>query len=264
MLYATSDVRECYALVKKALYRKGVKKVVFILHSQGGIEGGMILDWLLNEVPQDLLQYLEIYTFGSIANHFNNPYRQVISHGVNSESTENMIQITPGHDRAIRHIEHYANRYDFASRFGVLNFTKKAPENHLENRFMGKVFVNPRSGHQLNQHYLDAIFPLDKTNSFTRDPREGDFMDLNAVLKEPGQYETKAESRVPHLILNNLDSDQKDTQILNFSPVLTSRVNTEWEGDIGINGADLQAKLKTRDLSRLWQYRNGGRPRFSC
>jgi hypothetical protein len=52
LLYATSDIRECYVLVKKALYRPGVKMVVLILHSQGGIEGGMILDWLLDEVPQ--------------------------------------------------------------------------------------------------------------------------------------------------------------------------------------------------------------------
>lgn len=47
MLYATSDVHECFALVKKALYHKPVKKVVFILHYQGGIEGGMIMDSLL-------------------------------------------------------------------------------------------------------------------------------------------------------------------------------------------------------------------------
>lgn len=261
MLYATSDVRECYALVKKALYRKGVKKVVFILHSQGGIEGGMIVDWLLNEVPQDLLQYLEIYTFGSIANHFNNPYRQVISHGEKSESAQNGTQMTPDHDRAIRHIEHYANKYDFASRFGVLNFTKNAPQNHLENRFMGKVFVNPRSGHQLNQHYLDTIFPLDQTNSFTREPQQGDFMDLDAILKEPGQNEMKEASRDPDHF-KKLGSDQEETDILNFSPVMTSRDNSDWEKDISMRRLDLQSRLKTRDHSRLWQYRNGGRPRM--
>lgn len=137
------------------------------------------------------------------------------------------MQITPGHDRAIRHIEHYANSYDFASRFGVLNFTKRALQNHLENHFMGKVFVNPRLGHQLNQHYLDTIFPLDKTNSFTRDPQEGDFMDLNAVLKGSGQDGMKEESRASHLLFKKLDSGQEETDIFNFSPVLTSCGNTD-------------------------------------
>jgi hypothetical protein len=127
---------------------------------------------------------------------------------------------------------------------------------------MGKVFVNPRSGHQLNQHYLDTIFPLDKTNSFTRDPQEGDFMDLNAILKEPGQDGMKEESGASHLLFKKPDSGQEETDILNFSPVLTSRGNTDWERDTSANRGGIQSKLKTRDLSRLWQYRNGGRPRL--
>jgi len=57
--YATNDVRDCYAIVKKTLFSP-CTKVVFILHSQGGIEGGMIIDWLLQEVPQDLLAKLEV------------------------------------------------------------------------------------------------------------------------------------------------------------------------------------------------------------
>jgi hypothetical protein len=45
--------------IKASLY-SDASKVVFILHSQGGIEGGMIIDWLLQEVPQDLLSKLEV------------------------------------------------------------------------------------------------------------------------------------------------------------------------------------------------------------
>lgn len=72
--YATKDVRVCYRIIKEKLYDDQYDKVVFILHSQGAVEGGMLLDWLLQELPQDVLSKLEVYTFGNAANHFNNPY----------------------------------------------------------------------------------------------------------------------------------------------------------------------------------------------
>lgn len=75
--YATNDVRLCYRIIKDKLYNPQYSKIVFILHSQGGIEGGLVLDWLLQELPQNLLSKLEVYTFGNAANHFNNPYRTV-------------------------------------------------------------------------------------------------------------------------------------------------------------------------------------------
>lgn len=77
--YATYDVRMAYGIIKKLLYDPKFSKIVFILHSQGGIEGGLVLDWLLQELPQDLLQKIEVYTFGNAANHFNNPHRHVLS-----------------------------------------------------------------------------------------------------------------------------------------------------------------------------------------
>ncbi|KAL2752244.1 hypothetical protein ACRALDRAFT_1078260 [Sodiomyces alcalophilus JCM 7366] len=79
LTYATSDVRMAYRIVKEKLYEPELSRVVFILHSQGGIIGGLVLDWLLQELPQDLLSKLEVYTFGNAANHFNNPHRHVIS-----------------------------------------------------------------------------------------------------------------------------------------------------------------------------------------
>lgn len=71
--YATTEIREAHYQVKQALLDVRYSKVVFILHSQGGIEGGLVLDWLLQELPQDLMGKLEVYTFGNAANHFNNP-----------------------------------------------------------------------------------------------------------------------------------------------------------------------------------------------
>jgi hypothetical protein len=84
LTFATSDVRICYKILRDVLYDPSKSKVVFILHSQGGIEGGLVLDWLLQEMPQDLLSKLEVYTFGNAANHFNNPHRHVASQSLSA------------------------------------------------------------------------------------------------------------------------------------------------------------------------------------
>ena len=71
------DVRDAYVKVKAALESPQYNKVIFIVHSQGAIEGSMIVDWLLDEVPQDLLNQLEVYTFGNASNHMNNPHKTI-------------------------------------------------------------------------------------------------------------------------------------------------------------------------------------------
>ncbi|KAI1332507.1 hypothetical protein F5Y16DRAFT_179268 [Xylariaceae sp. FL0255] len=91
--YATSDVRLAYKTLKETLYNPQYSKVVFILHSQGGIEGGLVLDWLLQELPQDLLAKLEVYTFGNAANHFNNPHRHVESQGKQQQQPKNKTEV---------------------------------------------------------------------------------------------------------------------------------------------------------------------------
>ena len=128
--YATQDVRNAYARVKASLLDDRYTKVVFIIHSQGGIEGGacttlslhrsrwltklyigMIVDWLLEEIPLDKLGQLEVYTFGNAANHFNNPHK----HSNPPEGVEREA----GRNRVIGHIEHYANSWDFVAQWGV-------------------------------------------------------------------------------------------------------------------------------------------------
>ncbi|PHH71387.1 hypothetical protein CDD82_6541 [Ophiocordyceps australis] len=90
--YATGDVRLCFKLVRDFLYDVEKTKVVFILHSQGGIEGGLVLDWLLQELPQDLLSKLEIYTFGNAANHFNNPHRHIMSQNLTQSNPNSALR----------------------------------------------------------------------------------------------------------------------------------------------------------------------------
>uniref|UniRef100_A0A8H7NHF0 DUF676 domain-containing protein n=3 Tax=Bionectria ochroleuca TaxID=29856 RepID=A0A8H7NHF0_BIOOC len=240
LLYATSDIRDCYVLVKRALYKPGIKKVVLILHSQGGIEGGMILDWLLDEVPQNLLQYLEVYTFGCLANHFSNPCRNLsTTDPVPSQETLAEGKKRP---RAISHIEHYANAFDFATRWGVLHFTQAEMDGSFENRFMGRVFVNPVPGHQLNQHYLGNFFPLDPTRRFTREPRAGDFMNMDAQVDESRGNGPEGEEVLLSLAASRL-LDGRDGALNN-----------------GTYGNNELRKLKMWECSRLWQYRNGATP----
>ncbi|KAF4449878.1 hypothetical protein F53441_6913 [Fusarium austroafricanum] len=218
LLYATQDVRDCYVLVKDALLDERKKKVIFILHSQGGIEGGMIIDWLLDEMPLDIMQKLEVYTFGNLANHFNNPLRR-----------------NDPNSPVIAHIEHYANEKDFACRFGVLNFTRHYTQN--ENRFAGKVFINRGGGHMLNQHYLDDMFPLNKTLRKARNPREGDFMNHNVRI-------------------NRNDGTIKETTRAELPPGLV----ITWDEGAKNGIVKLDDVPKMGDLSRLWKYRNGQLP----
>ncbi|KAL9565268.1 hypothetical protein ACKAV7_010628 [Fusarium commune] len=185
LLYATQDVRECYILVKNALLGDHEKKVILILHSQGGIEGGMIIDWLLDEMPLDKLQKLEVYTFGNLANHFRNPYR--------GKDTRSPV---------IPHIEHYN-----------------------ENRFAGKVFINRAGGQQLNQHYLDDMFPLDKTLQRARDTREGDFMHRKVRVRKDDTMKVTIKAELPPGLIVTEDEVPR-----------------------------------MGDLSRLWKYRNGQLP----
>jgi hypothetical protein len=48
-LYATTDIRRSYTTIKAALLNPANEKIVLILHSQGAIEGSLILDWLLTK-----------------------------------------------------------------------------------------------------------------------------------------------------------------------------------------------------------------------
>ena len=184
--------------MKETLYKPEFSKVVFILHSQGGIEGGMIIDWLLQELPQDLLVKLEVYTFGNAANHFNNPHLHLLSqhaalsHPAAVSTTKTTTQVhyhdplainenyavqgslqpnttkssrqSSSSGKTIRYIEHYAHSSDFVARWGVLHFICNFSLAPTAPRYMGRVFERPGKGHQFNQHYLDNMFPLKKSS----------------------------------------------------------------------------------------------------
>ncbi|TDZ20115.1 hypothetical protein Cob_v007186 [Colletotrichum orbiculare MAFF 240422] len=265
LYFGTSDTRACFAVISESIMRPENEKVVLLLHSQGGIKGSIILDWLINQHPREMLQKLEIYTFGNAANHFNNPWvRKMDEQG----------RINP-RGRAVRHIEHYANSYDFVSRWGVMHFKKKtadqkdrsviynlnasvlsgrtepkkqlskgqiAQNNKLQkawNAYSGALFERTGAGHQLNQHYLDNMFPLDKSLSCVQ--QNGDGSPL------PGTF-MAAEV--------NVFNDPKEMDRLRS--LRYNRSGYESSNHHHVNG-DVSVK-RVYQLSRLWQYVNGNCP----
>ncbi|KAK2609114.1 hypothetical protein QQS21_002341 [Conoideocrella luteorostrata] len=290
--YATGDVRICYKALRDVLYDPSKSKVVFILHSQGGIEGGLVLDWLLQELPQDLLAKLEVYTFGNAANHFNNPHRHIASQSmavsnpltamkaffaepsftspVNSpiEGTNGVDPSTltkketsgslsssrtssAAKDRAIGHVEHYAHATDFVAMWGVLHFATNKMGSRQLPRFLGRLFnrASSNGGHQLNQHYLDGMFPLKRdpnTGQFTGADDDNEFME--EVIKFGKEGDTMSNTR-----------EAFDISYLGTEGFGTGDITTPVEVH-GVTGRTRTKDVKVKELSRLWSYRNGRSP----
>lgn len=151
--YKSHNIRQGRAQIRAALAAPATKKLVLILHSQGGIEGSSILDWLLADLSHEIISKLEIFTFGNAARHFNNPLVSKASPGPSVDESKG--------ERVIKHIEHYANTGDFLAQFGVLNFTSPQGQPFADgNAFFGTVFTRDGTGHLLNMHYLDNMFTM--------------------------------------------------------------------------------------------------------
>lgn len=218
-------MRSAYSLIKEALLDPSVEKVVLVLHSQGGIEGGLIIDWLLDELPQNLLHQLEVYTFGNAANHFNNPICSCRS------SVESSTR------RSVGYIEHYANREDPVSWLGVLRFV------NVPNRYLGRLFIRPGSGHLMNQHYLDNMFTLGSDRKVLE---SNPFMDMTVEAKPDMKIQSRGAG-------SGLESHFSEPSEDTLTPMVKS------DRRVAIDETDHQT-LRVKDFSRLWQYRNGGSP----
>jgi hypothetical protein len=62
--YATKDTRRTYEYLKAELTDPTATKVVVIAHSQGGIILSASLDMLFADLPSEVFEKLEVYTFG--------------------------------------------------------------------------------------------------------------------------------------------------------------------------------------------------------
>ena len=223
--------------LRSALSSPATKKVILILHSQGGIEGSSILDWLLTDLSHTIIAKLEIFTFGNAARHFNNPLLSSLQYPPSSPSRSESHQSNAelgttadsGRDaRVIKYIEHYANSEDFVANIGVLNFTSPQAQPYAEgNTFWGPVFIREGSGHLLDMHYLDVMFR--RVDGRVEDGN--DFMD--SLLGDSCEWKRERES--------------------------------DFNGDGTVNGnghdAARHRRRRLKDVSRLWTYRNGGRPK---
>jgi len=229
--YKTQDIRQGRMQIRSALSSPTTKKLVLILHSQGGIEGSSILDWLLADLAPSLISKLEIFTFGNAARHFNNPLLTASQTSLPSPTqptsqsgSECPVEGGRG-QRVIQYIEHYANSQDFVANIGVLNFTSPQAQPYADgNAFAGSVFRREGSGHLLDMHYLDVMFR-----------REG------GRVVEGNEF------------MDSLVGDSNGRE---------NGVN----GATGVNGlhgngTNGRKKMRLKDVSRLWLYRNGGKPK---
>ncbi|KAL8953557.1 MAG: hypothetical protein Q9183_007325, partial [Haloplaca sp. 2 TL-2023] len=155
--YKSSGVRTSYCHIKAVLLDPDVKKVVLIGHSQGGIILSLVIDQLLTALPVACMSKVEIYTFGSAASHFSNPLLYAPKKLSHAKALDGDLDRENPPSHVISHIEHYANEYDLVCRWGTLHCT----EGDLTNRYAGSVFVRMgATGHMMNQHYLDFMFPI--------------------------------------------------------------------------------------------------------
>ena len=232
----------------------------------------MIIDLLLQEIPQDLLAKLEVYTFGCAANHFNNPRRHVKGRIAERKSIGDRDR-DPG--KAIHHIEHYCHTMDFVSIWGILHYINPGITEPDFPRFMGRVFQREGRGHLFGQHYLDNMFPLEPASVKDGGIGNSGFLGadekVNAFMEEDVEWVGKTrvggregletssssnEGTTPDFEDEESSDDEGRVGIYDESPI-SSRHSTFNAGHT--NGLDTKA-YKVKNLSRLWQYRNGKSP----
>lgn len=166
-------------------------------------------------------------------------------------NTIRKVSTIPAADRAIGHIEHYAHTTDFVALWGVLHFVTNEMASPLLPHFIGRVFsrTSSRGGHQFVQHYLDGMFPLERNaeGNFVGCNNSNEFM--NSIV-EKGEVGAEAED-----LREGID---------NSWALIEGRHDTG-NTEVAVHGSFREGKLdggkvRVKDLSRLWLYRNGKSP----
>jgi hypothetical protein len=238
--------------------------------------------------------------FGNAASHFNNPYRSLrgnphryvelpVDPGHNLETDMAIMELITG--KAIGHVEHYANSLDALARLGVLvssvsNIFKGNVARNCTN-FAGSIFENCGNGGQLFCHdYLDEMFPLKRC-------AEGEGIGGSGF---EGALETHNRFMESMLIRSEENLIVREGWKMSYFgvhrelPEISSEMGKAWasisrdlyvprtrryifrgkwsEFDIEeardlLNGADPPRgyEFRVKDMSRLWLYVNGKRPK---
>jgi hypothetical protein len=155
---------------------------------------------------------------------------------------------------------------DFVAQFGVLNFQG------VSNRFMGRVFQSPKSGHLLNMHYLHEMFPLETVNGSLRCKDVSEFMEME-LIGDPEQLDERED-----LLTSILTSDTQSeipskawvgdintpiSPLLTRTPISPLSVKSTSKFDRTQEKKEEpkdEAAWRVKHFSRLWAYRNGGSP----
>ncbi|KIW91583.1 uncharacterized protein Z519_07550 [Cladophialophora bantiana CBS 173.52] len=290
--FATLDIRTAYAAMVEILSDDNIQKVVLILHSQGAIEGGLVLDWLYDTVPADQLGKLEVYTFGNAANHWNAPV-------ISSSAISSAIGDSVTEQRIVSHIEHYANEGDYVSRFGILHFrpdqqsartpipgkpplapSSRTPYPDKPKPTDGESAHIPRSNPPKINTRFNAVAASSRALFSPKTPIE--MMDLRE--EETNRFFGRLFKRIgsghqlnQHYLDNMFEMEGIDTSDLSRGRVRDNNAFMDSEIDMGIyqdwdtvqavgrsgvrqNGRPVAPRKQIKDLSRLWAYRNGQSP----
>lgn len=155
---------------------------------------------------------------------------------------------------------------DFVAQFGVLNFQG------VSNRFMGRVFQSPKSGHLLNMHYLHEMFPLETVNGSLRCKDVSEFMEME-LIGDPEQLDERED-----LLTSILTSDTQSeipskawvgdintpiSPLMTRTPISPLSVKSTSKFDRTQEKKEEpkdEAVWRVKHFSRLWAYRNGGSP----
>lgn len=148
------------------------------------------------------------------------------------------------------------------ARWGVLAFTNvenptTTPFTDVPNRYMGQVFRRKGTGHLLNQHYLNAMFPLDEN---MRVLERNKFMDMEVSPLSNGTGGGVLAAYADGLLGNGNGAGGGPTAKDQQDGVK----QWKWSQTEGFSPGRLKSGMRTvGELSRLWKYRNGRSPEES-
>lgn len=310
--YPTSCTRTLTSQLRDACLNNSIRKVIVLGHSTGALHISLALGALHADLPVDVLSKLEIYTFGAASTHLSNPLlrlESLKSAFSPTETTQATFTRADGtikspvkatlaslghriedHERVITHVEHYALQNDLSARCGILHSIR----NVLDGRFCGRVFImsnNQRSaskhgsGFLFEEHYLDALFPLNSHGSVldevvsvdisTAEKREFTAMGVALPMKSiipPDRHRESIDGIMMGVSSPELSpklNGSRGKRAVRGALAKTSENRSSWgtAGALGIDGVG-KARMGAREcegrtarqLSRLWRYVQGGRP----
>jgi hypothetical protein len=144
-----------------------------------------------------------------------------------------------------------------SKRQSTFTLESRATLRNQKNRFVGRLFLRPdSSGHQMNQHYLDHFFPLQEYDDAegTKRVKVADGPSATAAVDGDGRHEERKafmDEIVDQELLHNDDT---------VVPVSKGKEQAVKTGVKTRSARQAQTGTTVKQLSRLWQYRDGNTP----